>query len=96
MPSFVVFHPKTKCVMTKMYIKNYFVVVGACPKINPLPAYECSKRRSKKTCWSVGQKDVDCPSPDGLGYGLCCFDGCSNSCQYKSTPSHGKSYDDLL
>ena len=59
---------------------------GACPKINPLPAYECSKRRAKKTCWSVGQQDTDCPSPDGLGYGLCCFDGCSNSCQYASAP----------
>ena len=51
-----------------------------------MPAYECSKRRAKKTCWSVGQQDTDCPSPDGLGYGLCCFDGCSNSCQYATAP----------
>ena len=65
------------------------VVLDVCPKINPLPAYECNKRRSRKHCWSVGQQDVDCPSPDGLGYGLCCFDGCSNACQYK-TPSIGK------
>ena len=55
-----------------------------------MPAYECSKRRAKKNCWSVGQQDTDCPSPDGRGYGLCCFDGCSNSCQYNAAPSYGK------
>ena len=35
-------------------------------------------------CWSVGQADVDCPTPNGHGYGLCCFDGCTNSCRYKA------------
>ena len=29
----------------------------------------------KSTCWSPGVNDVDCP-----GHGLCCFDGCSNTC----------------
>ena len=27
------------------------------------------------TCWSPGVHDIDCP-----GHGLCCFDGCSNTC----------------
>ena len=27
------------------------------------------------TCWSPGQRDTDCPSN-----GLCCFDGCANTC----------------
>ena len=64
------------------------VVLDICPKIHPLPAYECNERRSRKTCWSVGQRDVDCPFQDGVGYGLCCFDGCSNVCQYEA-PSIG-------
>lgn len=29
----------------------------------------------KSTCWSPGVDDVDCP-----GHGLCCFDGCANTC----------------
>ena len=28
------------------------------------------------TCWSPGQKDVDC-----LPEELCCFDGCANHCK---------------
>ena len=60
------------------------VAADTCPKIDPLPAYECSKRRTRKMCWSVGQADVDCPTPNGHGYGLCCFDGCTNSCRYKA------------
>merc|ERR1711953_668253 len=27
------------------------------------------------TCWSPGQRDTDCP-----GNGLCCFDGCADTC----------------
>ena len=27
------------------------------------------------TCWSPGQRDTDCPNS-----GLCCFDGCANTC----------------
>ena len=27
------------------------------------------------TCWSPGQPDGDCPN-----FGLCCFDGCANTC----------------
>ena len=30
---------------------------------------------SVSTCWSPGQRDTDCP-----GNGLCCFDGCANTC----------------
>ena len=68
-----------------MMICDLILVAGdTCPKIDPLPAYECSKRRTRKMCWSVGQADVDCPTPNGHGYGLCCFDGCTNSCRYKA------------
>ena len=31
---------------------------------------------SKSTCWSPGQKDVDC-----LDEELCCFDGCAHHCK---------------
>ena len=30
----------------------------------------------KSTCWSPGQKDVDC-----LDEELCCFDGCAHHCK---------------
>lgn len=48
---------------------------GSCPNIANLPPVEqCAG--STSNCWSVGQPDVDCP-----GNALCCFDGCSNTCQ---------------
>jgi len=48
--------------------------VGQCPA----PAYggseaECSGAVSY--CWSPGQRDTDCPNN-----GLCCFDGCADTC----------------
>jgi len=45
-----------------------------CPNMPPKPAFMCTNRLN--TCWSVGQADVDCP-----GAGLCCFDGCVNTCR---------------
>jgi len=48
--------------------------VGSCPA----PRYggspeECAGIVSN--CWSPGQRDTDCPSN-----GLCCFDGCADTC----------------
>lgn len=48
--------------------------VGSCPA----PSYggspdECAGIVSN--CWSPGQRDTDCPSN-----GLCCFDGCADTC----------------
>ena len=31
---------------------------------------------AKSTCWSAGQKDVDCLEEE-----LCCFDGCAHHCK---------------
>ena len=44
---------------------------GVCPP--PKPNRKCEY--VKHQCWSLGVPDVDCP-----GHGLCCFDGCVNSC----------------
>ena len=44
---------------------------GVCPP----PARNVKCEYVKHQCWSVGTPDVDCP-----GHGLCCFDGCINSC----------------
>merc|ERR1712128_51316 len=49
----------------------------SCPSLSPLPV---------SSCWSPGQPDGDCPD-----FGLCCFDGCSNTCgeaqaQVKAVP----------
>ena len=44
-----------------------------------MPFIEC-KGRNKNQCWSPGRKDTDCPY-----HGLCCYDGCANTC-YASTP----------
>jgi len=45
-----------------------------CPNMAQKPAFMCANRLN--TCWSVGQADVDCPDA-----GLCCFDGCVNTCK---------------
>jgi len=46
---------------------------GSCPAASPASPDSC--QGSVDTCWSPGQPDADCP-----GFGLCCFDGCSNTC----------------
>ena len=46
---------------------------GECPVVNDLTDAECAGAVSN--CWSPGQLDTDCPN-----YGLCCFDGCANTC----------------
>ena len=46
---------------------------GECPAVNPLTDAECDGAVSN--CWSPGQLDTDCPN-----FGLCCFDGCANTC----------------
>jgi len=44
-----------------------------CPLINPFHPSECID--AKDNCWSAGVPDLDCPNS-----GLCCFDGCANTC----------------
>jgi len=46
---------------------------GSCPAASPGSPDQCAGAVS--TCWSPGQRDTDCPSN-----GLCCFDGCANTC----------------
>ena len=46
---------------------------GSCPAVSPAPPGSCEG--SVSTCWSPGQPDGDCPN-----FGLCCFDGCANTC----------------
>merc|ERR1719245_2296640 len=46
---------------------------GQCPAASALSEAECAGAVS--TCWSPGQRDTDCPNN-----GLCCFDGCANTC----------------
>jgi len=45
----------------------------SCPALSPLPVSSCQGAVS--SCWSPGQPDGDCPD-----FGLCCFDGCANTC----------------
>ena len=66
---------------TSFYSKNegLFATSGgvsggdSCPSLSPLPSSDCEG--SVSSCWSPGQPDGDCPD-----FGLCCFDGCSNTC----------------
>ena len=53
---------------------------GECPAINPLTDAECAGAVSN--CWSPGQLDTDCPN-----FGLCCFDGCANTCVDDNAPA---------
>jgi len=50
---------------------------GQCPA--PGGGQNCANAVS--TCWSPGQRDIDCPQS-----GLCCFDGCANTCLTGSKP----------
>ena len=53
---------------------------GACPDVTSMPPMsQCSSAVSN--CWSVGEPDWDCPDN-----GLCCFDGCANTCLGSSPP----------
>ena len=50
---------------------------NTCPNVDQKP--NCTETQS--TCWAPGTEDVDCPLEDGSGeFGLCCFDGCGNTC----------------
>jgi len=51
-----------------------------CPPASPRTPRQCKGQRS--TCWSPGVKDTDCP-----GHGLCCYDGCANTCYSDTKPS---------
>ena len=53
---------------------------GECPAVNPLTDAECAGAISN--CWSPGQLDTDCPN-----FGLCCFDGCANTCVDDNAPA---------
>ena len=50
-----------------------------CPNVQPLPRSNCAGRKS--VCWSPGVRDTDCP-----GHGLCCYDGCVNTCGAVAAP----------
>jgi len=47
--------------------------VGECPAPSSGSPEECAGAVSN--CWSPGQRDTDCPNN-----GLCCFDGCADTC----------------
>jgi len=47
--------------------------VGECPAPGNKTPEECAGAVSN--CWSPGQRDTDCPNN-----GLCCFDGCADTC----------------
>ena len=57
-----------------------------CPALDQLGEQDCQGAVSRlswlpphhpqvSTCWSPGQPDGDCPN-----FGLCCFDGCADTC----------------
>jgi len=65
-----------------------------CPALDQLGEADCEG--AVDTCWSPGLPDGDCPN-----FGLCCFDGCSNTCgevaedrkpQPRTTPSTTEGY----
>merc|ERR1712018_444002 len=54
--------------------RNVTAQVEKCPAAVHADRETCVD--SKSTCWSPGQKDVDC-----LDEELCCFDGCAHHCK---------------
>ena len=56
-----------------------FIEDPKCPAARPRTPAQCRGQRSK--CWSPGVRDTDCP-----GHGLCCYDGCANTCIASRSP----------
>merc|ERR1719350_2352007 len=56
-----------------------FISDPVCPPATPLSPGQCVGQKS--TCWSPGVRDTDCP-----GHGLCCYDGCANTCVTSRAP----------
>ena len=56
-----------------------FIEDPKCPPVTPRTPAQCQGQRSN--CWSPGVRDLDCP-----GSGLCCYDGCANTCVSSSPP----------
>jgi len=65
--------------------------LGSCPLVDQKTEEECSN--STANCWSRGVPDVDCPD-----FGLCCFDGCVNTCKLDPEPEeeYDLEYDESL
>ena len=52
-----------------------------CPEVQVKSQNQCATTVRKPICWSPGVEDVDCPTGNpNKPFGLCCFDGCQNSC----------------
>merc|ERR1711923_348318 len=64
---------------------------GTCPQVEQKTEEECSN--STANCWSRGVPDVDCPD-----FGLCCFDGCVNTCKIhdETDEEDYEAYDETL
>ena len=57
-----------------------------CPQVEARS--DCPREATKPKCWSPGAHDVDCElgslANSSEPFGLCCFDGCQNSCLAKT------------
>ena len=56
-----------------------FINDPVCPGVRPRAPAQCRGQRSN--CWAPGVRDTDCP-----GHGLCCYDGCANTCLVSKPP----------
>ena len=54
-----------------------------CPTLSARSDQACQNARPN--CWSAGDFDLDCPNA-----GLCCFDGCVNTCLEGQTSTYSK------
>ena len=58
-------------------VAGNFIKDPKCPPVSPRSPAQCRGQRSN--CWSPGVRDLDCPAS-----GLCCYDGCANTCVSRS------------
>jgi len=75
----------------RFVVKTSSGLGGTCPQVEQKTEEQCSN--STANCWSRGVPDVDCPD-----FGLCCFDGCVNTCKLdpESEEEYDEEYDDSL
>ena len=73
-------------VLSPMVSGFKFIEDPKCPPVSPRSPAQCRGQRSN--CWSPGVRDLDCPAS-----GLCCYDGCANTCVVRSVPLIGQIQD---
>ena len=99
----IIQNPEVKIPMlNKILNSRYEEAPKACPQIAQKEGCPKIPGPEKIPCWSPGEYDVDCPATTyrkrrdtDKDFGLCCFDGCHNTCYKKECRIVNMTYTDM-